>query len=263
MKFYNNVISTLLLFCLIPINLAIALDPDQYENDNSHTNATLIEAGVKQVHTIAPSKEEDWVTFTLDKTEYVQLRTKGLRHTRLFLFDSDLARIAVSNGFAAGLIQKKLNAGTYFVAITDTGGRYNESQYTLSLTTSSGSGDIFESNNTYKDATLIYGGFTQTHSIIPANDVDYIKFHLSAEDTVVLRTTGEFITRIWLYDNNYTKLAVSNGYRHGYVRKTLKPGTYYVRITGGRHIEEYRFHLTTTVEHDGEPPVETPCNRRR
>jgi len=80
MKFYNTKLIAIL-FLLAPINPAIALDADSYESDNSVDNATQIEAGVKQVHTIAPSDDVDWVTFTLDKTEYVELKTKGLRNT--------------------------------------------------------------------------------------------------------------------------------------------------------------------------------------
>jgi len=157
----------------------------------------------------------------------------------------------VSNGFAAGLIRRRLIAGTYFLAVTDTGGRYD--------------GDTFEADNSFEDATLIHGGFTQTRSIAPAGDVDHIKFHLSAKDTIVLKTTGSLKTRIALYDHNYTNLAISNGYRDGFIRKMLESGTYYAAIyrwvTRSPRVDEYKVHFSTTVEHEGEP-VESSCNQR-
>lgn len=66
-------------------------------------------------------------------------------------------------------------------------------------------GDTYEPDDTYFQASIIYSDLPQAHSIIPATDIDWIAFHLNEESEVVIETSGPSgDTRMWLYDSNLT-----------------------------------------------------------
>ena len=68
-------------------------------------------------------------------------------------------------------------------------------------------GDDFEPDSVWQEARTIVPGAPQSHSIVPAADVDWVKFTLSAPSAITLRTSdtpGD--TRLWLYNANLTQI---------------------------------------------------------
>jgi hypothetical protein len=110
--------------------------------------------------------------------------------------------------------------------------------------------DAYEPDNLVQDleAGLIAGndqllasGVTQTHSISPAGDVDYVKFHLDQASSITLATGGVNVlddTAMWLYDSSLRKLDYNDDRSptnwHSYIQRcgptALPAGDYYALI---------------------------------
>ncbi|MEW5871828.1 MAG: pre-peptidase C-terminal domain-containing protein [Chloroflexota bacterium] len=100
--------------------------------------------------------------------------------------------------------------------------------------------DKYESDNTSAQASLISPGSSQTHSIVPANDVDWAMFNLAANSQVILVTSGPagYNTRLWLYDGSLNQVEYNDDGGVGNYSfidrlcgsQSLAPGTYYVKV---------------------------------
>jgi hypothetical protein len=106
------------------------------------------------------------------------------------------------------------------------------------FTTTAG-GDAYEPDDTSGQANSIYDGTPQTHSIVPADDVDWVMFTLSVESEVVIETSGASgDTRMWLYDSGLTELEFDDDDGMDLFSRidrvcdvdALPAGTYYVQI---------------------------------
>ncbi len=123
-------------------------------------------------------------------------------------------------------------------------------------------GDAYEPDNTAQDAKTIASGAPQTRSIIPAADVDWAKFTISAPSAVTLQTSGPAgaydDTRLWLYDaglsqidynddisypsNNYSRISRQCGVN------PLAAGTYYAKVDEwGNNNTIATYYLSLTV----------------
>lgn len=156
---------------------------------------------------------------------------------------------------------KKLAGGShdYYFYFTDGNGGSDRlpSSGTYSGPSVSGTGDSYEPDNTYSQANWIYDGSLQTHSIIPADDVDWVKFLLSEESEVVIETSGSSgDTRMWLYNSGLTQLEYDDdGGTNTFSRidricsvDALPAGTYYVKIDEYGNNDEIRsYDITLTV----------------
>lgn len=96
-------------------------------------------------------------------------------------------------------------------------------------------GDAYEPDNTYTQANVIQNGISQTHSIVPATDVDWVKFSLVETSDVILETVGvSGDTRMWLYDNSLNQIAYDDDGGINLFSKitesSLAAGTYYVKV---------------------------------
>jgi peptidyl-Lys metalloendopeptidase len=102
--------------------------------------------------------------------------------------------------------------------------------------------DAYEVDNTAGQAKWINSGSPQTHSIVPTNDLDWVKFQLTNPSAVVLETSGptDSDTRMWLYNSGLTQInhnddiSTDNNYSHISTCTDASPllpaGTYYVKI---------------------------------
>ena len=121
------------------------LAPDQYENDDTSASAKPISAGIPQIHSIAPTGDIDYMTFTLNGEAGVTLETSGSdpdADTILDLYKSNNSLIAHNDDNGTSFYSRitrtcninALPAGTYYVSVR----QYNDSQtipdYTISLT---------------------------------------------------------------------------------------------------------------------------------
>ncbi len=95
--------------------------------------------------------------------------------------------------------------------------------------------DDYEPNNSSAEATSIVVNSSQTHSIIPADDLDWFTFTLSRAADIVIETSGvSGDTRLWLYDSALTQIDFDDDSNTGYFslisRNSLAAGTYYIKI---------------------------------
>ncbi|MFC2055408.1 M6 family metalloprotease domain-containing protein [Chloroflexota bacterium] len=119
---------------------------------------------------------------------------------------------------------------------TSNGGPWSD---TFSLPVTCITGDSYEPDDNSGQASWIYDGSPQTHSLVPAGDEDWVKFTLSAESEVVIETSGASgDTRMWLYDSGLTELEYDDDDGSGTFSRinrvcnvdALPAGTYYVKI---------------------------------
>ncbi|CAB1083092.1 hypothetical protein D1AOALGA4SA_10676 [Olavius algarvensis Delta 1 endosymbiont] len=267
---------------------------DPYEPDNTPDQAKTIrycsdcfsdtDAFRKgQSRLIFPTDDVDWVKFTLSNTANIRLSTYPPHRphwqliyyydTRLWLYDSNLNQIAFNDDRGGdysrcSFIESKLPPGTYYAKV-DEDGNDREIFYQLLLQATQEQ-DQYEPDNTPDQAGPIQLGSEQEHSIIPRDDVDWVKFTVAEPSDIVLETSGfAGDTRLWLYDGNLKPIAFNDDIVVGrnlssrITRRGLAPGTYYAKVDeywndeethlNEHEIDRYRLSLKEMQETDYEP----------
>lgn len=121
--------------------------------------------------------------------------------------------------------------------------------------------DSYETDNNFSSSKPISPGETQTHSILPVGEWDYIRFTLDQESSVVITTSGpddKADTYLDLYDSNKTLIASdddSGSSLYSRIALTcganpLQAGTYYIRATeygNDKRISDYKISFVKTV----------------
>lgn len=225
---------------------------DAYEPDDNALEANLLEAGQPQTHGIGPVGDADWVHFTLAGESQVVLETAGTGgdDTRLWLYDSGLNEIEFNEDGGDGsyaLIDRlcegdSLPAGDYYARVEESGGDAEISAYTLSLSSSIClSPDAYEPDDDAAQAAPIQHLVSQTHSIFPEGDVDWVRFSVSEFSEVYLSTYGPEAddTFMTLYDANLEVLEENDDTPWSSFASIdrlcdedpLPAGTYYVNVT--------------------------------
>lgn len=114
--------------------------------------------------------------------------------------------------------------------------------------------DAYEPDNSYLDATYHTASSTQTHSIVPDTDTDWMVFSIGQESNVTIETTGPLPadTRMWLYNIGLSQIDYNDDKDTGLfsrIEKLLDTGTYYVKIdeyNNNNEIDEYQIYLAVT-----------------
>jgi N-acetylmuramoyl-L-alanine amidase len=122
-----------------------------------------------------------------------------------------------------------------------------------------GEGDAFEPDNNSSQATSIKQGSSQQHhSILPANDEDWMTFTLSETADVTIETSGASgDTVMFLYSSNLTLITQNDdadGTLFSLIKHRLPPGNYFIKIIelGQNHvIPDYSVSLTVTNRDTG------------
>ncbi len=116
--------------------------------------------------------------------------------------------------------------------------------------------DPFEPDDRSQQATSIISGNSQTHSINPVGDEDWLTFTLADDSGVTIETSGSSgDTRMWLYDSGLNQVEYNDDGGTGYFSlinrvcnvDALPAGTYYIKIDeyGDNHrIDSYDISLT-------------------
>ena len=116
------------------------------------------------------------------------------------------------------------NGNVSSVNITD----ISASAATMSATLSAAveaQGDQYEPDNNSGQATTIYSGISQTHSIIPATDEDWVSFILTDTSDLTIETSGTSgDTRMWLYNSNLTQIEYDDDDGTGSFSKITQTG---------------------------------------
>lgn len=120
-------------------------------------------------------------------------------------------------------------------------------------------GDSYEPDDSPEQASTISNGQSQTHSISPAGEEDWISFTLNEPSTIHVWTSGSTgdDTRMWLYNSSLIEIAQNDdgsgeyGYFSNIELSGQPAGTYYAKIKGyysSVEIDAYQFHFEATVD---------------
>jgi hypothetical protein len=96
--------------------------PDQFEPDNTRGEARSVPTdGSRETRNFTPSDETDWITFTIQATQTVEIRTTGDIDTKLVLYDS-LGNMIVEDDDSGSdynaRVERILQRGTYYVELS-------------------------------------------------------------------------------------------------------------------------------------------------
>lgn len=275
---------------ITPTPTATSIAPDNYEDDGVYTSASWIYSGVQQEHNINTASDTDWVKFTIGESSMVLINTSGASGgTYMWLYDAT-GTSQISAGSASGnfaYISRQLSAGTYYVKIQGQGSVVPE--YLLNLTVSHNTptatptitptvtptlinGDIYETDNTYQQANIIYDGVPQIHSIYPVGDLDWVKFILVNPSVIVLSAIGEGQTGdtyLMIYNSSMSMVAYDDDSGGlgvwSLISATLPAGTYYALVQSNtkysnlsRTIDSYTLSLSV-VAATTMTPTKTPA----
>lgn len=124
---------------------------DEYEPDDTYSQANWIYDGSPQAHSIVPTGDVDWVKFSLGSESAVVIETSGASgDTQMWLYDGSLSQLEFNDDGGSGHFSRidrvcevdSLLPGTYYVAIDEYGNDDQIADYSLTLTvTSCGSGN--------------------------------------------------------------------------------------------------------------------------
>jgi len=116
---------------------------EAYEPDNDFGQAVTLLSGQAQTHSICPSGDEDWVTFSITSPSAALLEISGgAGNTRMWLYDTNLTQIEYNDDGGTGNFSKidrlcgtgKLPNGTYYVKVNEYGDNHVIDDYYISLT---------------------------------------------------------------------------------------------------------------------------------
>jgi hypothetical protein len=117
--------------------------PDSYETDDGFWQATWMDDGDLQRHSIFPATDQDWYRFRLIRPSSVRLETTGVTpaDTRMWLYDADLVELAYNDDKGSdyySLIDltcgvDDLPMGSYYVKIDEYGNNHEIPAYDISF----------------------------------------------------------------------------------------------------------------------------------
>ncbi|OQW96346.1 MAG: hypothetical protein BWK77_05155 [Verrucomicrobia bacterium A1] len=188
------------------LHFGILNEADGYEMDDARTNAKPISPQEMQYHTLYPTGDADWVTFTLDRAAGVQIWTMGEINgdTALFLRDSGGGLISsdTDTNYYYSFLSNSLAPGTYYIEVQSWTNTVPLASYQLQLEVYGP--DSFETNNAATQAVAIASGQPRLCTIYPNGDEDWFTFTLSNRANVLVLT--DTINPLWLGDTILTLL---------------------------------------------------------
>jgi hypothetical protein len=224
---------------------------DSFEPDNSFTQysaMTVTTSLQSQSRTIDPAGDNDYIRFYVGSSNYgiYTFYSQGYTDTYGYLYNPGQTQLA-SDDDSGGSLQFRIqymisSAGYYFLRVRG----YSSSvvgPYTLcfSYAPSSlppSSGDSYEPDNSfsqYSSMTPTTSLQSQSRSINPAGDNDYIRFQASA-GTYTFYTSSSIDTYGHLYDSNQNQLASDDdsggSLQFRIVYAITASGYYFLRVRG-------------------------------
>jgi len=123
--------------------IAISLSP--YEPDDSSSEASWIQTGETQEHSIDPIGDEDWIKFSLNGSSAATIETSGVgADTYMWLYDGNLNLIEEDddgNGLYAKIDRTcgndPLSAGNYYVKVAEYSGSSTIDSYMITYSATS------------------------------------------------------------------------------------------------------------------------------
>jgi len=245
-----------------PVNqilLPTATD-DAYEDDDSFETASNITLNSKQLRSIYPIADPDFIAFELDTFYHITITIdESAGDTRVWLYDYHRTPLVFDDNDGYGLNATvdfmHLKPGVYFIKVEETGNDAEIDNYSITVSTTQVT-DPYE-DDSCSNPTHMYFNSSITKSINPSGDWDFFEFTLSTPHNITVETfggpTGDTVIDLrTVCDEDATIIGVNDDKGDGtaYSKLTftnLAPGTYYVKVYGyfeTSPVMNYSLHLT-------------------
>lgn len=248
---------------------SIALDTDQvecesgnedwgeenYEPNDTVADATVIEIDETQTHSISPSDDEDWFTFSIEETSDIVILTAGDDgDTVMTLYDESGNEIGYDddgNNLFSFLHLCDLEAGTYNTLVHAFADSQEIDYYTIDLyiapcienevyppANMPQAADAYEAagDEEAADATPLSVNDPQSHTISPWTDTDWMTFTITEPSQVKLTTSGfAGDTLLWLLTEDERLVYSDDDGGDGLfsqIDQCVAAGTYLVNVYG-------------------------------
>jgi peptidyl-Lys metalloendopeptidase len=176
---------------------------DTFEPDNSSAQATTINAGSQQIHSIVPATDVDWFKFQVNSLSSVVLETSGdpSYDTRMWLYNGSLNQLVFSDDegeFQYSRISACLPAGTYYVKVDDFNNNNEIPAYALSLQTGSSCVSVNLATQQLGRFGLLSGSSTRFSVAGASNGPVQLSSTGSAKlvgaERIIYKVNGEFVS---------------------------------------------------------------------
>ncbi|MDR1256604.1 MAG: PPC domain-containing protein [Spirochaetaceae bacterium] len=223
------------------------IPPDNFENDNTWSEAKDIQVGSRQRHTFTTANDIDAARLRITQAGTYDIRGEaaaGVLDTSLQLYDNNETFIGYdddSGGDLNARISAWLNPGTYYIWVYCSSSEPlgNRRQYTLSVSRMQEPlpPDSFENDDTLSEANYTWVGNPRIHTFTNAADVDWVRFDIYEAGTFDIRSVAavkSLDTYLELYDDNGTLINEDDDSGEEWdacISTWLNPGTYYIRVS--------------------------------
>jgi hypothetical protein len=223
---------------------------DVYEPDSRTNPVTVViassEDGTPLNRSIHTGGDQDFFLLEPQSDGALVIETSGSTDTYLELYNANSSRESLAENDDGGSgsnarIRHEVQAGNRYIAMVrgysnSTTGRYSFLAYLMEPVRTEP--DEFESDDEFSSARDIAIDETQQHTFTNGDDVDWVKFQVTAVGTYAIRTRGVNSTRldtyIELYDQNHSSIDENDDggdNLDSYLSVRLQPGTYYLMVS--------------------------------
>ena len=221
---------------------------DPFEPNDRLEDANALAIGEEWVSsTLMPTGDADWYSIDVPSTSsgdaLLVIETGGDMDTFLDLYDRDGDLISsdddsgndAGNDTNARIGMIIEDAGRFHVRVR----HYDDSDsgsYRIRAFIERVTLDQYEPNNTMDNAaTIVVNEEEQNHTFVPGEDVDWVRFSISSEQTVTIETGGDTDTVMILYDRGENVIAEDDDsgddYGNAKIERFLQTGTYFIMIS--------------------------------
>lgn len=240
---------------IIPKNYESEVEADNYESDDTKSNAKIIKPDNVQNRTLEKG-DTDWVSFPV---------TAGHSY-RMFTTGNVLTKISLYNGFNEKPFKTSVDIPNTINAYIDYNSSINEiiyasiygrdkkitGPYDLSLITVIYP-DLYEPDSAPSILRTIRANFEQNRTIHPG-DIDWVNFHTNESDSILLTAEGNCSLLVKLYNVDTSQvLATSTIIDSSTQIRCWIPnmGTYFVRITTQNSLSACKYTLRLRTASSG------------
>jgi hypothetical protein len=223
---------------------------DAYEPDSRSNPVTAAiasgEDGTPMNRSIHVGGDQDFFLLEPQTSGALVIETSGGTDTYLELYSADNSRETLAENDDGGSgsnarLRYQVQAGSRYIAMirgysNSTTGRYSFLAYLVEPVNIDP--DEFESDDEFASAKDIAIGTAQQHTFTNGDDVDWVKFQVSAAGGYAIRARGvnssRLDTYIELYDENHSSIDEDDDggdNLDSYLSVRLQPGTYYLMVS--------------------------------
>jgi len=223
--------------------------PPVDDHGNTTTDATRISQNATIEGELETDSDRDVFRFTLTSDSSLITQKTVPPGARVELRNSS-GSIIFSGNSSGSVFVPSLPFGTYYLTVFAENAATGTGDYTLSLSTSNGSGNGDDHGGTVETATGVSTTANVDGELEFGGDKDYFKINVSIAGTLKLSTNAYSETRGSLInaEGNTIKSNNNSDYGNFYIERSVSPGTYYVLVRGKKASTTSNYQLYVRFE---------------